>query len=165
MSVLQPRLPDDYGALGASEAMRYIAACDYRENNEYWSVADQIVNGIETSTSRPIIVDIGCGPGTLCECLRDLRADMVVVGVDESEPMLSHAREKYPLCTFIKGSAESLPLLSDSVDGVVSINTLHHLPDVDRVISEMLRVLRPNGLGYLVDLRRDAQASEVEKKL
>jgi SAM-dependent methyltransferase len=43
-------------------------------------------------------------------------------------------------------SAEDLPFLDDSIDGLVSISVLEHLRDPDKALSEMLRVLKPGGI-------------------
>lgn len=43
-------------------------------------------------------------------------------------------------------SADDLPFLDDSVDGLVSISVLEHLRDPDRALAEMLRVLKPGGV-------------------
>jgi ubiquinone/menaquinone biosynthesis C-methylase UbiE len=79
--------------------------------------------------------------------------------------MVSHAQRTYPHCEFIAGSAERLPLASESADLIVCLDTLHHLRELSCVLREMLRVLKPGGIGYLADLRRDAPIQEIEHKV
>lgn len=162
--MLRYRLNNDIGVPASGEARRYIAACDYRENNEYWLIAERVVAFSDHRAIAPVILDIGSGPGTLCECIRLLMPRARVIGIDASKTMFEHARSKYHDCQFINGMAEDIPLPSEFVDIVVSSNTLHHLHDPLVVFSEMLRVMKPAGVGYVIDLRRDAPQVEVAKK-
>lgn len=164
MSFPAQRTSEDFGFLGAIEASRYIQACDYLENNEYWCFAAEAIGKLQNNR-QAVVVDIGCGPGTLCECLRLSGSNLQMIGVDASKSMILHAKDAYPECQFIQGRAEALPLPSESVDMVVCLNTLHHLPDVDLALAEMLRVLKPRGVAFCGDLRRDAPAEEIVKKL
>jgi SAM-dependent methyltransferase len=66
---------------------------------------------------------------------------------------------------FVQGDAHALPLESDSIDLLVSLNALHHFTSQDAAIREFLRVLRPGAFAYLGDLRRDAPETEVSAKL
>lgn len=47
--------------------------------------------------------------------------------------------------TLIQGDAVSLPFQNDSFDLVYSYGVLHHIPDIESAISEVLRVLKPGG--------------------
>jgi SAM-dependent methyltransferase len=47
---------------------------------------------------------------------------------------------------FLQGTADCLPLLDQSVDAVLMGNSIHNLPDQDRLLHEIHRVLKPGGL-------------------
>ena len=51
----------------------------------------------------------------------------------------------------------------NSIDLVVSHGSIHHWRDVQAAFSEIYRVLKPGGLAYLNDLRRDAPQEIVEE--
>jgi ubiquinone/menaquinone biosynthesis C-methylase UbiE len=72
-----------------------------------------------------------------------------LIGLDPSAKLLSMARRNLrrdaPSLELIEGSAEAIPLENDSVDTVVTTWTLCSIPDADRALREMHRVLRPTG--------------------
>jgi ubiquinone/menaquinone biosynthesis C-methylase UbiE len=72
-----------------------------------------------------------------------------LVGLDPSSKLLSMVRRNLkrnasPI-ELIEGSAEAIPLQTNSVDTVVITWTLCSIPDADRALREMHRVLRPGG--------------------
>src|SRR5262245_5237340 len=72
-----------------------------------------------------------------------------VIGLDPSPKLLSMARKvqsrAVPPVEFVEGSAEALPLEDASVDTVVTTWTLCSIPDAQRALREMRRVLKPAG--------------------
>jgi SAM-dependent methyltransferase len=89
------------------------------------------------------VLDIACGEGYGTAALRDAGAASVV-GVDISNEACEHARLKYGLDART-GSAEEIPLADDSVDLIVSFETVEHIASPDRFIRECARVLSPGG--------------------
>ena len=93
------------------------------------------------------VLDIGCGSGHLLFQLRHRYAQLV--GLEFSPHRLEQARINLAHLAFkaVQGSAEHMPdLADDSLDCVVSADTIEHVPDVYRAAAEMFRVLRPGGL-------------------
>ena len=105
---------------------------------------------------RLTVADLGCGTGYLADALRPL-VDRVIC-VDRSEGMLTQARERLESRSegasfeFRQGEFDSLPLADAEVDGVVASMVLHHLPDLERPLREMRRVLAPGGNVAIVEL-------------
>jgi len=93
---------------------------------------------------RVKILDVGCGTGLLAYHLAQCGWD--VYGLDFSPKMVEIAKIRLP-GRIVCGHAKSIPFPSHSVDGVLCVATLHHIPfeDLSRVISEMVRVLKPGG--------------------
>jgi 2-polyprenyl-6-hydroxyphenyl methylase/3-demethylubiquinone-9 3-methyltransferase len=98
------------------------------------------------------VVDIGCGGGLFAEEFARLGAR--VIGVDPSAASLatarSHASASGLTIDYREGSGERLPLADASVDIACCVDVLEHVTDLDAVIRETARVLRPGGV-YLFD--------------
>ena len=94
--------------------------------------------------ARPArVLEVGCGWGELAEWLaRDTAAQ--VVAVDLSERMVELARARGVDAQV--GDVQELPFADGSFDVAVAAWMLYHVPDLDRGISELARVLRPGGI-------------------
>src|SRR5262249_4011596 len=92
------------------------------------------------------IVDLGCGTGRFTAPLAE-RLKANAIGVDPSERMLDVARDKHhsDRVTFLTGSGEAIPLPDASADLVFISLAFHHFSDRAKAVSEMHRVLRPEG--------------------
>jgi len=80
-------------------------------------------------------------------------AGVTVTGIDLSERMLDHARERAGTgrVTLQRADAHALPFDDGTFDTVVCTFGLCAIPDHDRAVGEMTRVLRPGGRLILVD--------------
>lgn len=93
------------------------------------------------------VLDVGCGDGALACTLARRGAD--VVGVDPDPEMVEAANRRAVALAnhaeFAEGHVERLPFPDDSFDVVVAVTVLCFVGDASAAISEMVRVLRPNG--------------------
>lgn len=92
------------------------------------------------------ILDLGCGNGRLYQLFSDLSIQFT--GVDSSERLIAIARESYPQASFFVSDMRHVPLISQSIDIVYAIASVHHLPPEGQqdILREMNRVLVPGGL-------------------
>jgi 2-polyprenyl-6-hydroxyphenyl methylase/3-demethylubiquinone-9 3-methyltransferase len=97
-------------------------------------------------------LDIGCGGGFLAEEFARLGCRMV--GVDPSAPLLEtarrHATEGGWEIDHRVGFGEDLPVQDGEFDLVYCCDVLEHVTDLDQVIRETARALKPGGT-YLFD--------------
>ena len=94
------------------------------------------------------VLDIACGTGFGCDMLAKAGAHSVV-GLDLDSSAIDYARRNYSAdqIRFDTGDAQNLAGVAEaSFDVVISFETIEHLPDVDRYLSELRRVLKPGGM-------------------
>ena len=116
----------------------------YDEPNSLFAVDEPVVLGILDGLAEPgVALDAACGTGRYARHLaaRGHR----VIGVDRSPDMLAVARRHLPDADFRVGELAALPVDDDSVDVVVSALALSHVRDLDPVLAEVARVVRPGG--------------------
>lgn len=112
------------------------------------------------------VVDIGCGPGVAARRAAAAGARSVV-GLDPAPVMLRVARVAGLLRRggaaprYRVGAAEALPLPDASASVAWSLSTVHHWPDLDAGIAEVVRVLRPGGRFLAVEHRSEPGATGV----
>jgi len=100
----------------------------------------------EAFINQKYVLDIASGEGYGSYLMS--RWAKHVYGVDIDLDSIKEAEEKYIKSNlkFIVGSAEKLPLERDSIDVVVSFETIEHHNKHDEMLEEVKRVLKPNGV-------------------
>jgi len=109
------------------------------------------------------VLDLCCGTGDVVFHL--LRSDptLHVTGVDFCPPMLDaararSAREARGEATFVEGDVASLPFDDASFDGATMGFSLRNVVDIDDVLREILRVLRPGARFVNLDVSKPPNA-------
>lgn len=88
------------------------------------------------------VLEAGGGPGELAERMRD-ELGAAVSFLDISPRMVELARERG--IDALLGDVQSLPFADETFDTAVAAWMLYHVPDIDRGIAELARVLVPGG--------------------
>ncbi|WGD48834.1 methyltransferase domain-containing protein [Bradyrhizobium sp. CB1650] len=105
------------------------------------------------------VLDIGCGPGYLCESMAQIVGrDGAVVGIDVSDDLIAvcNRQKASPWISYAIGDATALSQSDASFDAVVCTQVAEYVPDVDRVLIEAFRVLKPGGRTIFVATDWDA---------
>lgn len=93
------------------------------------------------------VLEVGCGGGFMTEAVA--REGARVIGVDPSDKALEAARRHAAAVglaiDYRRGVGEALPVGDASLDVVLCVDVLEHLPDVPGALAEIARVLRPGG--------------------
>lgn len=93
-------------------------------------------------------VDVGCGNGAFTELLVERCAPAEVHGIDPSEGQLAFARTRHTagIARFQQGDAMALPFADDSCDAAVMALVIFFVPEPEKGVAEMKRVVRPGGI-------------------
>lgn len=105
--------------------------------------------------ARTRVLDVATGPGYVAMAFAE--AGCEVLGIDLTEAPLSIADQQRQArgltnLRFQLGDAEHLPFKEEEFDIVVSRFALHHCEDPQRVLTEMARVCRIQGIVVIEDL-------------
>lgn len=105
------------------------------------------------------VLDVGCGGGMdLLLAAKRTGPQGRVIGVDMTPAMIERAKRSalkaglWENVDIRRGTAEELPVESDSIDVVLSNGVLNLSSDKTRAFAQIYRVLRPGGRLYLADV-------------
>jgi SAM-dependent methyltransferase len=172
---------DSMPQLGRDAAREWIRRWDLQQEDSLPDREERftaLIDAVEEGAARPdpLIVDLGCGPGSLSVRLLDRIPAATIVAVDADPVMLALARAAHddrPGLRFVSldlrapGWSGALDL-GRPADAAVSTTALHWLsPDaLAALYAELGRVLRPGGLLLNGDhLREDESDSPVLARL
>ncbi len=100
-----------------------------------------------------VVADLGCGTGALLPVLAGSAG--LVIGVDREQAMLDVAAERtasLPNIALRRGLLDALPIDSGQVHLAICGLVLHHIRELSPVISEVARVLAPEGRWVILDM-------------
>lgn len=96
-----------------------------------------------------VVLDIACGSGYGTDLLLMAGAKRIF-GIDISKEAVDYCREKYKNknIEFMAGSVTNIPMEDNSVDVLVSFETIEHVNEEDQIkfLEETKRILKPEGL-------------------
>lgn len=95
------------------------------------------------------ILDIGCGNAR--DIVQIIEAGAHITGVDISEGMVNEAKQELQALgvndvALMVGDATNLEFVDNTFDKVLCSEVIEHIPDADKALSEMWRVLKPGGI-------------------
>ena len=131
------------------------------ESGSWWNagmrdVAASMLDDVELP-ARGLLLDVGCGSGQTMAWFARQHPHWRRVGLDVAVDGLIAAR-RLGVTTVTSASALDLPITSESVDLVITLDVLQHLPlsgGDSRALSEIHRVLKPGGYAFI---RTNAQS-------
>ena len=97
--------------------------------------------------------DLGCGTGQVSAAVAPFVAR--VIAVDGSTAMLQAAKKRLHGIGNVelrRGELEALPIDAATLDAATLMLVLHHVPEPERAIGEVARVLKPGGRVLVVDM-------------
>lgn len=125
---------------------------DTRYKKIQFTKYEEVFSKIDVSKLKTPILDVGGGTGLLVEYLGNNAKE--VWCIDISLSMLKIAKQKRPRGYYVCADGDYLPLRSHSVKTVVSFTMLQNLPEPDKTLAEITRVLEQNGVVFLTSLAK-----------
>jgi 2-polyprenyl-6-hydroxyphenyl methylase/3-demethylubiquinone-9 3-methyltransferase len=139
----------------------------YKTQGDTWWQSDHILHLLKTSINPwrvgyaikvlkrlnidphgKTALEVGSGGGILTEEI--CKMGFTTTGIEPAEESLhtarNHAKGEGLSITYEKGTGEQLPYPNQSFDCVFCCDVLEHVQDLPKVISEISRVLKPNGV-------------------
>jgi len=115
------------------------------------------------------VLDLGTGTAQISIALCQRLAQVRVMAIDLSAPMLDLARRNIEIAglreriQLVLGDVQQLPFADHMFDVVMSNSIVHHLATPDGPLREAYRVLRPGGRIFFRDLIRPQTAADFER--
>lgn len=111
------------------------------------ALEQQLLFDVLGSVAGKTLLDVGCGDGAFA--LKLAQRGAVVIGLDPDPAMIAAARQRARIenvqLRLIVGKSEALPFPNSEFDLVLAVAALCFVPDAERAIAEMARVLKPGG--------------------
>ena len=125
-----------------------------RSASQWWIETPRLI-GPRGSLIGKRVLEVGCGRGVGVEILLSLGATHVT-GFDLDSKMIALARKRLTdyrdrVRVFV-GDAEAIDAPDASFDAVVDYGVIHHIPQWQKALKEIARVLKPGGIFYFEDL-------------
>ena len=115
----------------------------------HWHTAKQALARMPVEAGDTVL-DLGTGSGYVLRALRETADIGRGYGLDASPEMLRNARSYADdlQIGFLRGDFDSLPLATDSVDHVFSMEAFYYAQNPRHTLEEIRRILRPGGTFY-----------------
>ncbi len=121
----------------------------------------------ETDIDNMDLVEIGSGRGGGLNYVTKKFSPSSAIGVDINKVDVAFCNKHYDLknLSFVHGDAQNLNLKSNSCDIVLNVESSHRYPNMSSFLSEVSRILRPNGLFLFTDFRYSHEMDEMKSFL
>lgn len=151
------------GATTPSNKVYNIMMDDYSETGGYVEDADLGLGcGLPTQFAKiekgDTVIDLGSGAGNDCFVARhETGAEGKVIGIDFTPIMIEKARAnaeklRFNNVEFREGDIDAMPVNNDVADVIVSNCVLNLVPNKQKVMGEIFRVLKPGGHFSISDI-------------
>jgi ubiquinone/menaquinone biosynthesis C-methylase UbiE len=103
------------------------------------------------------LLEVGVGAGT--DFLQWVRGNTIAYGIDLTDEAIEHVRHRLDVYglkaeQLVVGDSENLPFEDNFFDVVYSWGVIHHTPNTDKALQEIIRVLKPGGIAKIMIYHR-----------
>ncbi|MCX7863264.1 MAG: arsenite methyltransferase [Bacteroidales bacterium] len=147
----------------SSDTLFTFSDTNYKKLDGYQQEADYLLGcGLPLEAANikegSIILDLGCGAGNDVFIASKMVGDKgKVIGIDFTEAMIKKANEikdklNISNVEFILADIEQLPIVTETIDVVISNCVLNLVPDKEKAFKEIFRVLKKGGIFSISDI-------------
>ena len=113
---------------------------------------------------RPLLLEVGCGPGFYSSKLAKRFPQIDVIGLDPSDGLLARARRKAARnhltnCRFVRARAQELSNFPEAADFIIASRLFLILINRRIVLETIYSALKPNGLLFIAEPRSPLRAA------
>ena len=106
-------------------------------------VVEAVRAAVPKDRAMPDVLEVGCGPGVFAARLVEELPGIALLATDQSQRFVELTRERGVPAQL--QDVQHLLAPDDSYDVAIAMWMLYHVPDLDRGLAELRRVLRPGG--------------------
>jgi len=155
---LQPRYPEGYW----DDADEHLQLCFILHHNTDY--LEFLVRSVWKLNQPCRLVEFGCGFGRIgLELMRLLPQGSTYTGIDQSCKLIAKGRQVWAgtpwSADFHEGSIYATPFADQSFDVALTHTVLMHVPYPEKVLKEMIRVTRTNGLVITCEANRNTHTA------
>jgi ubiquinone/menaquinone biosynthesis C-methylase UbiE len=125
----------------------------------------RLANAIDLKDKH--ILEVGCGRGGGLAYVSKRFSPSSALGIDLDKLAVKFGNNHYNIdgLNFEQGNAQSLTIENNTCDVVLNVESSHRYPNMDQFLSEVYRVLKPDGYFLFTDFRYDHEMPELEETL
>lgn len=131
-------VPKEFNRIGKRYDLATSLSFGYQEDLDFSASKLNLTGGER-------VLDLCCGTGKSSAAVLKHCPDIQLTGVDNSEIMLEVARQKFPNVTFELEDAMELSYPDESFDAIFMAYGLRNMPDTDKSLTHLYRLLTPGG--------------------
>ena len=122
-----------------------------------WQNPEEILNQLDLKEFQSV-ADLGCGSGYFSVPI-SFKVKQVYA-IDVQQEMLDHVKkkihnQKIDNIKTLLSQDNKIPLPDQSMDKLLTVNTLHEFDDKTTTLNEIYRVLKPEGQAIIVDFKKE----------
>lgn len=127
------------------------------ENRKVWQDPEAILKRLEIKPDY-VVADLGCGSGFFTVPLS--RKVKKVYGIDIQQEMLKFLeqkihKQKIGNITTLLSTNDTIPLETESIDLLITVNTLHEFQNKTKTVKEIRRVLKADAQAVVIDFKKE----------
>lgn len=95
------------------------------------------------------VLDVGCASGWFLSEIAKSYPKARYAGIDKYRKAISYGQKRYKSLMLLHEDAHKLPFAENSFDLIICTEVLEHVTEPRRVLNEIKRVLKPNGIAII----------------